>query len=574
MRTRAHGRSLAGWIGWLSRGGGVGRAAMLVVVCAGWAVTTPAGAAEEIRGGSPATLKATAKRIRQIATQPNASAKRPHPLPLFGYWQARARRAAVSPRRQLDLIANGYHLLPWFKMPSPGQRRPGRHYGVPLTRCAKLKLPISFISTQWEALMMKQRRFKALPAKHNPQVITPNGEIRSQLSPFGPKAAWRAAGALWTTSDVMRQLQKWYPDPPFVLFVSNNEANRLRWRELNESARYLSKYGKGRSKAFKKQLVGDHWIERYRALQAGMRDGLAAKAWRQHAKFIGYKAVFPRPAGRYTHWEKLALVTPDRLDPSPLAWDGGSAPFYLNHSRPITDFKVYSPQVEAMNWVPFKRFALEVNPAFWFEMSTFSGSMWDEPKAKHRAMSMPGNPFDATRYQAAVQFGMWVARPRLVRGFGFKHYEDKRLSPFFKAVLNPVEAVHRSSTLQAFWKHGRLVANPHGDHPYDRALPDIVKQKQRWYLLEAEANPPRPWKLEQKLAVFALSRVIGESPKRRWLVYAHGPLGSLAQTRLHVPGYGVIRVDVPRQGAFYLVKEQSERVKRVPLNLPFALNGK
>lgn len=42
----------------------------------------------------------------------------------------------------------------------------------------------------------------------------------------------------------MDRLQEIYPFPPLVLFVSNNEHDRLKWTEVEKSKRYLGKLGR------------------------------------------------------------------------------------------------------------------------------------------------------------------------------------------------------------------------------------------------------------------------------------------------------------------------------------------
>ena len=117
----------------------------------------------------------------------------------------------------------------------------------------------------------------------------------------------------------MKRIQAWYPDPPLVLLVSNNEHGKLAWNEVEQSPRYLAKYGRGHSDDFKRKVVGDGWIERYGALLEGMRAGLASPQWKKNVRFIGYEAFAPVHFGRWSGWKEYSLITAGRLDPSPCA---------------------------------------------------------------------------------------------------------------------------------------------------------------------------------------------------------------------------------------------------------------
>ncbi len=98
----------------------------------------------------------------------------------------------------------------------------------------------------------------------------------------------------------MRQLQQWYPDPPLVIFLSNNEHSKLSWTEVETDRDTSRSTASIASPNFKRKAVADGWIERYRALQNGMREGLDNGAWRERSIFVGYDAFGPtiRPLGR------------------------------------------------------------------------------------------------------------------------------------------------------------------------------------------------------------------------------------------------------------------------------------
>ena len=175
----------------------------------------------------------------------------------------------------------------------------------------------------------------------------------------------------------MKQLQEWYPDPPLVILLSNNEHAKLSWKHVETDQRYLAKYGKRRDDDFKRKVVGDGWIERYRALQQGMRAGLVNPQWQKAAVFVGYDAFGPPHVGRWSGWPESSLHTTGRIAPDPLMWDGGSPSYYAHNWNPSTDYTGWSPQVEFQNLVFMQNEAYRLNPKFWFELSTWDGCAAD-----------------------------------------------------------------------------------------------------------------------------------------------------------------------------------------------------
>ena len=125
-------------------------------------------------------------------------------------------------------------------------------------------------------------------------MVTLEGKVLGKLSPFGPLEPWRDPARFYAATPTMRRVQAIYPDPPLVLFISNNEAPRLRWNEVEtRSRRYLEKYGKGRSDEFKREVVARGWMERYPVMLGAMRDALISPAWRKNVRFVGYDAFGP-----------------------------------------------------------------------------------------------------------------------------------------------------------------------------------------------------------------------------------------------------------------------------------------
>jgi hypothetical protein len=505
------------------------------------------------------TLKPVPDEIRFEACLPNQS-NIGRPLPLAAHWNTGQLPTGFTPDYQMHMIDQGHYLLPWFQLPSPGSTAPGdQYFEGAIKKAAALNLPISFVSTQWEQQLTLDPAYFSLPADQNPNVVGMDGTIQQELDPMGPADPWRAVGISWTSNSELQKLQQWYPAPPLVIFVSNNEAGKLQWYDAETSRRYVAKFGLGRDDNFKRKVVGDGWTPLYRALQGGMRDGLGH--WSRNATFIGYDAFGPSFFGRWDGWMVYSLYAPGRIDPSPLAWDGCSATYYLVNWSPITDYQVWSPQIESMNWILMLNEAYALNPGFWFEISTWDG---DAPEREYFASQ--GQTYTPDRYGGMVKFGMWLLRPRVVREY--RNYNDTvaDAGPYFLSVMAAVDAVHTNPILRKFWRNGVLVDNPAYLHPYQSIIPGEYQTAKRWFLLNAALDPPHPWSLYTGLPVYALALVLGQHPQREWLVYTFSPLGPQIGVSVTLPDYGPIKVDATPAGCYYDVVEATSSINPINTN--------
>lgn len=504
--------------------------------------------------------------IREEAVRSNKSPQG-RPLPLASLWPTGVRPDGFDPDYQLELMQKGHYLLPVFQQPpaanSATSNLPPRYYDEALRKLAAHRLPLSFISTQWESLLTTDPLFSSLPKTRNPNVIDLSGTIHRKVSPFGEAAIWQTAGERWTATQALERLQKLYADPPRIFFVSNNEHPKLTWNDLRSDARYAASGIDTQDPEAAKKLLVESWKERYQRLFSGMRMGLRNETWRKNSRFIGYSAFGPPFMGRFDGWEKYALNVGGVIDPYPGIWDGGSSPFYVRNYDGSTDYTVWSPQIEAMNLVPMLEDAFRANPEFWFEISTWDGYRKGAKGDRPELYRQRGQVYGPSRYAGMVQFGMWLLRPRAVREYRDSIEKRDDVGPYFVAVMRAVDRVHTNPMLKAFWRDSRIVPNNSGRHPYQVRIPPAYERRRRWFLLEADLNPPRPWNLVTELRVFALARVRGSVPRREWLVYAHAPRGEEKRAEVEVPGYGLIEVSVPVAGAFYRVREKDRTVQRV-----------
>lgn len=490
-----------------------------------------------------------------------------YPLPLAAHWNLGEGKGGFGPNYQLGLINEGHHVLPWLLHPhwtaEPADTRWLNYYEAAIKRAAELRLPIALVSTQWEIYLSVEDQYLNLPAATNPNVVTDKGQVMRMVSPVGGVDAWRQLGRRWTNSKMMAKLQEWYPNPPAVYFLSNNEHTKLEWTKLETDSRYVARYGTGRSDEFKRKIAGDGWITRYRAIQEGLREGLATDAWREKAVFMGYDAFGPAHYGRWPGWMEYSLYSKGRIDPSYLAWDGTSVSFYVFNWSAITDHTVFSPQLEAMNFVFMQAEARRNNPDFFFEMSLWNGNEPGAANDKLAEYAKQGQPYSPARYSGMTQFGMWLLRPRVVREFRSYLATVQDFEQYFQEVVNAVDRVHTQATLRDFWQKGKLVGNRAEQHPYQSNLPEEYQTAERWFLLSTSVDPPRPWTLSTELPVYALALTQGKAPQRQWLVYAHAPREAKPQVQVTIPEYKPVKIDVAVGGSFYLVDEKWQRVTPV-----------
>jgi len=513
---------------------------------------------------------------REALLPPNGPEGRP--LPLLSHWNMGSQGRGWTPQYQTELLDQGHHILPWMGWPQwyrpddeKSVERFNDYYAGLLGYCRAMNLPISFRGTQWEAMLVK-KDYRELPPDKCPAVIGPDGKAIPKLSPFGPVAPWRDPAAVYVDTPAMKRVQELYPDPPLVLFVSNNEAPDLRWHQVEGlSKRYLDKYGRGKPDVFKREVVARGWKERYPVMFKAMRDALVNETWKKNVRFVGYGAFGPSHFGRWAEWMDYSLITDEWTSPDWHIWDGGSPSYYTHNWCPNRDHWVWSTQVQSMNWIFQLDEAWSVNPDFWVEISLWDGNggwfpeMGYKPelveKSKACQYMKDGQTYTPERFLGWAQYGLWLLRPRAVREFRASTVPLEPWRRFFEQLVLAVDRVYAHETLETFWRHGTLVANTAREHPYQENVPEKYKDVNRWFLLDTNLDAPWPWKLDTNIPVFSLALVRGDEGSRRWLVYAHSPLEDRRRVEITLPEFGPLTVDVRRAGAFYLVEEQGRAVK-------------
>jgi len=529
----------------------------------------------------PGATAATAADVRTVVREMTEELTRPNadpqgrPLPVVSHWANGFNRPKFSSDYQIGLLERGHHVMPTLPFPRPGASQYPEDGKPWVEKLARWKAPISLRAGQWESVLYSKDdprdnpgKWRNLPPEKSPLLINLQGELENWLSPFGAVEPWYEAGVCNTDSGAFRQLQAWYPDPPLVILLSNNEARKIKTKHLVEtrSKRYVDRHGTGRSGFHQRGAIAEGYLPRYAALLKGIRDGLDNESWRRNSLLVGYGAFGPSHFGRWDGWTAYSLTTQDRIDPWHLVWEGSSPSYYTHNWDASTDYRVHSPQVESMNWVFMLEAAYAARPDFWFEISVWDGNTTStsKPGARKKDFYLKrGQTWSPQRYAGFVQYGMWLLRPRVVREFRGSTMPRDEFGPDFEALVAAVDRVWQSPVLKEFWRHGRLVPNRARKHPYQTKIPEKWKEVDRWFLLNTELDPPGEWTLETEIPVFSLARMIGEGDRREWLLYAHSPLQPRRGVKIEIPEYGRVTVDVTPGGSFYVVRAKDKAVTPV-----------
>lgn len=504
------------------------------------------------------------KEITREALAPSFS-DRGYPLPLVGHWNSGKAKGTYSPSYQFSLIEKGHHILPWFHINSPfgkGEATPDDYYSPWMEKARKYRLPIALISTQWERVLAEDPKFTKRPADRNPNTTSGKELIIPTLSPMGLEDDWYRAGKSWTSRALIASLQKKYPDPPLVLFVSNNEQKKLKWFEIEKDARINKEKIKNLSENNIKQYLSARWARLYKSLFLGFREGLG-KRWSKSSKFVGYNAFLPMTIGRWSGWGKYSLSNDKEISPWSDIWEGASIPFYVHDWDQSTDYNVWGPVIASQNLVGVKDRKIRSNPDYWFEVSIWDGNQPRKPTDKISYYKSLGQTYDPRRYRGMVNFSLWLLRPRLIREFRNPDQTVDTTGVYFDEVLDAVDSVYRSDILTKFWREGRLVENNEDKHPYDKATTPEFKSMQKWYLLKTNLDPRRPWNLSTEIPVISIALTIGQLGEREWLVYAYSPLIGRNKVLVSIPNYKEVAISASPSGDFFYLSEQQGSVKRI-----------
>ncbi|MFW6133086.1 MAG: hypothetical protein ACOC8F_04260, partial [Planctomycetota bacterium] len=553
----------------------------------------------------PARPRTAAEEIAHWATIKQADGPGGRPLPLTASWVP---GGMFGMRSLVEMIKEGHHVLPTISDPKFGATYVyilGDHEGPPTADShhlgwlvklkpefeylAEHKLPFALMGNNWASgparleyqyhRAKNENRKTFSPKQSTRLMIEKDGEITSGSwklsSPFGPDERWAEFGRFWMDNGGLRWLRELYPDPPMVVFLNNNEAGEIGLKHCGWSVRFQREYGEqDLSKEAKQRIVHEAYDHKYEVLFDAARGALSEPAWRNNSVFVAYNA-WPRSVkGR----------TEERNHPREWKrYDGAMPEFYLNDwqiYRGKTDYNYWSPQTEGLRIQSSQDVIFDLAPDYYFASIAWDGG---QPARRRSAINclatgMYGTGaqqrWDFARYEGMVQFGLWAMRPRVMREFRYPvSRHDVYDREAFMAVVRSVDRPWEHEVLGEFWRFGELVTSDAFEPPDAQVAKGLKFYSRVDALLPVDANPPRDgwpriWHFKAnkrdpvKLRVLALALKRGEAPDRRWLIYAHAPLGAVSGPTVTLPAYGPVKLPfVTRSGSFFLVREADGAVE-------------
>lgn len=487
-------------------------------------------------------------------------------LPYFASWNTGQVPGGYGLEYQLGLLKNNRRIAPWLALPPPDESFLLSNYSTAVSEFKARKLPLTFVSTQWESMLTKDPYYSKKDDT-NPNVLPLIGSMQKKVSPFGSEQYWYEVGYKWTSRATLARLQELYPDPPFVIFLSNNEQIKLLWYQLELDARYSKQFSTMQNLLdtnVKKQIAIDRWKKLYQALHQGMRDGLTNETWKQRAIFVGYLAHGSAQFGRNNFWDFQTLNTNSVIDPYASFWDGGSYSFYSKDDLTLVR---NNPEIEAMNWPFMIAEDKKVNPNYFIDLSIWDGHSYDDTDTRRiQEAKEPG--LSLKTYAAMSKFGMWLIRPRIVREFRFYNETVAQNEDYTNQILNIVSELNNSTVLKEFWCNGELVPNRTRQHPYNSNIPSSFANVDRWFLLNTSLDEAGQWTTLTHVRVFAIALKTGIAPKRKWLLYAHATDSSVSTVEIEIPDYKKVKLQTKLDGSYFIVDEQSSDVSDLSKSQP------
>jgi len=453
-------------------------------------------------------------------------------LPLLAQWNVGIPEfvEAMDPMYMISRIELGEHVLVSWKLdPYYNDSISSSYYEDSIKKAAELNLPLVFVLPAPESALTKDSYYFTLENTTNPNVITTAGDVLEKLSPFGADELWNEVGEQWSSTSLMAQLQEWYPNPPLVVFISEDEAAKLSWSQLSQESRYTTSGDDN----FKRTLVGVEWIEKYRQMHDGFKKGFVNTTWKENVKFMSYNKFSQNL--EESNWLENATLTNHYMNIWPLTADGATVDFILSGSK--TDNSVDAPHVLANNLPFMLNEAKLLNPNFTYQLSLNALSKVTEP----------------AKYRGLTQFALWFLRPSIIRQAS-QESDREALTPLFQELADSVELIHFNEQLASFWREGSLVNS--GESDLNQNIPEQYLNDPRWFLLEIDANPPRPWANSTEIPVWAFALERGKAPNREWLVYVQSPEGVMNNVTVTIPKYKDVIVDSSVKGTFSTLTEK------------------
>jgi hypothetical protein len=504
--------------------------------------------------GSPDNVEeSTISEIKYEAALPSRSMAG-RPLPLYSSWNTGELGRGFTPEKQINLIRQGHHVMPALLISSP-DKAVNKPYFIPaLEYIEKHRLPITLVSSQWEGVFFEDPRTSG--ASEQPPTLLLRGKNRV-LNPGADKLLWTKVGNRWGSGSTLHFLQEHLTAPAKVIFLSNNEASKPRWYDAYTSIDLISQIPmEQRSPQGIRSYLNTRWTDLYLALIQGINAKLFNNSWKSSIQYVGFDALVPSYIGRYYEWNKDAQFNESAQNMGINVWGGASLPYYLNDWDDSTFYTVWSPQLEAMNYLPQLEQALTKNPGYWSEISIWDGHILKSKKDKLQYFKAHEHELTECRYAGFSKFGLWLLTPRVIREFRFYNegYEEQGYAA--EAIMKTVDELYADKNLQQFWRRGLLLENDQGKHPYNSLLPDSYKTASRWFLLESKENTGNMNSLSNEIKVFSIAIKISDQKQSKYLIYVFSPFLTQNTVTVTIPGIGDRPVNSSQCGAYTFIESE------------------
>lgn len=411
-----------------------------------------------------------------------------------------------------------------------------------------------------------------IPAEESALVTgTVNGVFKRQkvVDRLGPISKWTEAGQRWATSKEMVEILRLYPNPPWVVWMENNEmtqgeddpdkryvmGDRFKGVVWRPDAAQLNIRMASIVSGDAMRFVGQSGLLR-QAQYTALYDTFAAATWPGKLYTAGYGPPFGDAQGAMPgHNHDIIGYSPQAMS---YDWPG---PFHylLNSNTPLTSASTedqWSSTMRVLNLRPAWKWLSARNPKFARNLfvSLYQGyaAVQDITPERYEglcqwylwALRSPGDPFILTYWNGSSR------KPTDILYQTFTEHD------YFKSVMDSCDRA-MSSKFREFFLQGNPVLNPAWHHvdvernknlnrkPYPNAGDD-----DRNVFLECSANtayvdwfdPPLFQKINLRPNVRVNVWAIATELNGDYLLYAWTP-NNTTTTRVIVPGAGEFEID-------------------------------
>jgi hypothetical protein len=273
-------------------------------------------------------------------------------------------------------------------------------------------------------------------------------------------------------------------------------------------------------------------------------------------------------------WQNWGLYNTNRINP--LRFEGCSPSLYqgLVLGANLYDYQVQGTPLCACNLVfqMEEAIGLDESPTrnFWFEVSTWAscdywplstGATSGNSDCSRMRAACP--TYTPARHGGLCQWILWTLRPRALRHFASTVVRPQEVygnHAWWDATADAIDRVWNNATLREFWRASALVVRTDREHPYQTSVPEEYASVNRMSLLKTDREPLGTWALTTTLTTYAMARVLGTMPNRRWLVYVWTIPDDIDDVVVTIPDYGDVTLDGTTGGSFYVVDEATDAV--------------